>query len=586
MKNLKAGIPLFKDIKDVLYNSLRLYKNNIAFTIKHKKEKLVEYENKTYKNLVDDVNSFGAALYSMKIKADARVAIVGRNRYEWAVAYLANLLGGMVSVPLDKDLQIGELEESLIRSKATVIVFDDKYLEIINEVKSRGNTLVDKFICMDGTRSVEISDDERALKEKLGCISMRAMVKADNKKFKKEFTAYKVDNKKMSVLLFTSGTTSKSKAVMLSQEGIAANIWDMLVIQGIKSTDVNIAFLPYHHIFGSTGMLVMLSAGVKTVFTDGLRYLKDNLKEYKVSVFVGVPLLIEKIYQGIETAVKKKGKEKAFRFGLKLSKFLMLFKIDMRRKIFKDVHSELGGNLRLIISGGAPLAKETSDNFDALGVFVEQGYGLTETSPVLAAENIYVKKAGTIGVPMEHVTLEIIDKDEKGIGEIRAKGPNIMLGYYENKEETDRVLKDGWFYTGDLGYMDNKGIITITGRKKDVIVLKNGKKVFPDEIEFLVKKVPGVEEVFIFGRPDSEDDSDVVVNAKIVYTKESIKAAYGDISEEEIHSKMWEKIKDINKTLPKYKYIKGLIVTDVPLIKTNTNKVKRNEEMKLVIEGK
>ncbi len=586
MEKTKSGIPVFKNVKEMMYNSLRLYKSNIAFTIKHKKDKKVEYENITYKNLLEDINNFGASLYSMKIRPESRVAVMGRNRYEWIVAHVANMMGGMVSVPLDKDLQIGEFEDSLIRSKATTLVFDDKYLELIKEIKERGNTFVETFICMDGTRPTEETEEIKELKKSINTISMRSLMKTEHKKEKKEYTSYKVDGKKMSVLLFTSGTTSKSKAVMLSQEGIAVNIWDMLEIEGLKSSDTNIAFLPYHHIFGSVGQLVMLSNGIKTVFTDGLRYLKDNFKEYKVSVFVGVPLLIEKLYQGILVGVKKKGKEKVFAVGKKISGALMKCKIDIRRKIFKDVLSELGGELRLIISGGAPLAKETAENIEGLGITVEQGYGLTETSPVVAAENIYKKKNGTIGVPMEHVEVKIVDQDENGIGELCVKGPSVMLGYYEDKEATDAVLKDGWFHTGDLAKIDKKGFITITGRKKDVIVLKNGKKVFPDELEFLVGKISGVEEVFVYGKPDEEDANDLMVCVKVVYNKDAVKEAYGDVDETKLHEILWEKVKEVNKTLPKYKYIKGLTITDVPLIKTTTNKVKRNEELKLVMEQK
>ena len=520
MERTKSGIPVFKNVKEMMYNSLRLYKSNIAFTIKHKNDKKVEYENITYKNLLEDINNFGASLYSMKIRPESRVAIIGRNRYEWIVAHVANLMGGMISVPLDKDLQIGELEDSLIRSKATTLVFDDKYLTLIKELKERGNTSVNTFICMDGTKPKEETSEEKELKKSIDAISMRSLLKAEHKKEKKEYTSYKVDGKKMSILLFTSGTTSKSKAVMLSQEGIAVNIWDMLEIEGLKSTDTNIAFLPFHHIFGSVGQLVMLSNGIKTVFTDGLRYLKDNFKEYKVSVFVAVPLLIEKLYQGILVGVKKKGKEKVFKIGKKISGALMKCKIDIRRKVFKDVLAELGGELRLIISGGAPLNKETAENVEALGITLEQGYGLTETSPVVAAENIYKKKAGTIGVPMEHVEAKIVDQDENGVGELCVKGPSVMLGYYDDKEATDAVLEpDGWFHTGDLAMMDKKGFLTITGRKKDVIVLKNGKKVFPDELEFLVKKIPGVEEVFVYGKPDEEDENDLMVCVKVVYPR-------------------------------------------------------------------
>ena len=565
----KREVPEFKNIKDVLYNSVKLYKDNIAFTIKHKNNDKIEYENKSYADLLEDINSFGASLYDFNLK-DSRIAVMGRNRYEWAVAHLSNLLGGIVSVPLDKELQVGELEESLIRSKVKAIVFDGKYKELIEEIKKRGKTVIEKFICMD-------KED--------GFLSMKKLLEdgKKNKKNKKQFENHKVDSKKMSILLFTSGTTSKSKAVMLNQEGIATNIHDMLKVETFYSHDVNIAFLPFHHIFGSTGLLVMLASGIKTVFTDGLRYIKDNLVEYKVSVFIGVPLLIDKMYQGIEKAIKKQGKEKVVAIGRKITSFFKMFKIDLRRKVFKSVLKELGGDLRLIVAGGAPLDKELAKNFSSFGIDVVQGYGLTETSPVIAAEDDKRKRYGSIGFPMEHTQFEIVNQDENGIGEIRVKGPNVMLGYYENEEATNEVLKDGWFYTGDLAYRDKDGYIFITGRKKDVIVLKNGKKVFPDELETLVNKIPAVEEVFVYGKPDKEDANDLMVSVKIVYDEKTAKAEYGDVSQEELREIIWEKVKEINKTLPKYKYIKDMILTNVPLIKTSTNKVKRNEEMKLIL---
>ena len=397
---------------------------------------------------------------------------------------------------------------------------------------------------------------------------------------KSEYTNCKINNKDMSILLFTSGTTSKSKAVMLSQYGIAVNVYDMQLVEDITSKDTNIAFLPYHHIFGSTAMVVMLACGVKTVFPDGLRYIQSNLNEYKVSLFVGVPLLVDKMYQNIEKTIEKQGKTKLIKFAKKVSQFLLKFNIDIRRKLFKQVIDALGGELRFVISGGAPLDKRVAEGFESYGIKMVQGYGLTETSPVIAAENDNAKRYGSIGVPMKDVELEIYNKDENGIGEIRVKGPNVMLGYYENEEATKEVLRDGWFYTGDLGYIDKDGFIFITGRSKDVIVLKNGKKVFPDELETLVNRLEEVEECIVFGLPEAEDKNDVKIAIKVVYNKDALDGK----TEEEIYNLIWEKIKEINKTFPKYKYIKHLIITDEPLIKTTTQKVKRKLEIERILK--
>lgn len=263
---------------------------------------------------------------------------------------------------------------------------------------------------------------------------------------------------------------------MLSQKNIASNIYAMQRVEDIRSTDSNLAFLPMHHIFGSTCLIMMLACGVRTSFPDGLRYVAQNLKEYEVSVFVGVPLLVEAIYNKVVKEIDKQRKTKLIKNAIRVSNFLLKFHIDIRRKLFKQIIDQLGGKMRFVISGGAPLDPKIQKGFIDLGIDMVQGYGLTETSPVIAAENMYKSRTGSIGVPMENVTVEIVNKDDNGIGELRAKGPNVMLGYYENEEETKNVLKDGWFYTGDLGYIDKDGFIFITGRQKNMIVLKNGKK--------------------------------------------------------------------------------------------------------------
>ena len=381
----------------------------------------------------------------------------------------------------------------------------------------------------------------------------------------------------MCILLFTSGTTSKSKAVMLSHKNIASNIYSMTKSEDIRSTDTNIAFLPFHHTFGSTGILMFLSRGATNVFCDGLRHIQKNLVEYQVSTFVCVPLLIESIYKKIWQEIEKTGQTKKVKFGMKLSKFLLKFGIDIRAKLFKQIIDKLGGKIRSVIRCASGLDPKVAEGFRAFGISVVQGYGLTETSPVLAAESAEAYKAGSTGLPMPDVEIKIDNPNESGIGEIIAKGPNIMLGYYENEEETNKVLKDGWFYTGDLGYIDNEGFLFITGRQKNVIVLKNGKNIYPEEIETLINNLPYVEESMVYGK---EKDDDLIASVKIVYNKDYMNSHYPEKSEEEIKNIIWEDIKKINKTMPNYKHIKNLIITDEEMIKTTTAKIKRFEEMK------
>ena len=561
----------FKDIKELIYNSAKTYANNIAFIVKRQEGKTKTYENITYKMLLEQINALGTKLYSMGFK-NKRIAILGRNRYEWALGHLTSLLGGIVSIPLDKDLQIDELESSLMRSKADAIYFDEKYIEKIEEIKNRNNTNVKEYICMSKLAGY---NDINTLKEE-----GQKLLEEGNK----EYISTKIDENAMNILLFTSGTTSKSKAVMLSQKNIASNVYAMQRVEDIRSTDSNLAFLPMHHIFGSTCLIVMLACGARTSFPDGLRYVAQNLKEYEVSVFVGVPLLVEAIYNKVVKEIDKQGKTKLIKNAIRVSNFLLKFHIDIRRKLFKQLIDQLGGKMRFVISGGAPLDPKIQKGFIDLGINVAQGYGLTETSPVIAAENMYKSRTGSIGVPMENVTVEIVNKDDNGIGELRAKGPNVMLGYYENEEETNKVLKDGWFYTGDLGYIDKDGFIFITGRQKNMIVLKNGKKIFPEEIETLVNRIDLIDECMVFGMPDEVDKNDVKLSVKVVYNKDEVKQKYGDISFDEIKNIIWNRIKnEVNTTVPRYKHIMNMILTDKELIKTTTKKVKRNEELKEIL---
>ena len=567
------NVPEVNNMKEVIYTAVKKYPENIAFVIKHQENKKVEYDNVTYKRFLEEINKLGSALYKLGLKGK-RVAIIGKNRYEWALAHMSNLLGGIVSVPLDKDLQFDELERSLIRSKADAIIFDEKLEESIKEIKHSEKTNLKEFICMseiDGYKSVP------------------ELLKLGNEELENANNSYinaEIDNDALAILLFTSGTTAQSKAVMLSHRNVATNVHDLQCMEDINSTDVSIALLPFHHIFGSTCMAYTLACGVKIVFADGLRYVKQNLVEYKVTMFVGVPLLMESIHKGVMKEIEKQGKTKLIKIATPVTNFLLKLGIDVRRKIYKAVIDGLGGALRLVIIGGAPADPKILQAFDNFGITTLQGYGLSETSPVVCAENVKIKRNGTCGVPMPSFEVEIVDKDEKGIGEIRAKGPCVMLGYYEMPEQTAEVLKDGWFYTGDLGYFDTKGCLHITGRNKNMIVLANGKKVFPEELETLVNRLDLVEESMVFGLPSEEDKNDVKLSVKIVYNKEVAESKYPGKSEEELHKILWEQIKEINKTFPRYKYIQNMILTDKELIKTTTKKVKRQEEMKLILNNK
>ncbi len=562
----------YDTVKELITATSSAYKDDVAFRVKVKPGKDPQYKDYTYADFIENVNAMGANLYDSGFKG-GRIAIIGRNQYYWVVTHLACLFGGIVSVPIDKELPLGEMEDSLIRAGVDAVVFDVKNKEQIEQIKANGKTKIREFICMN-----EKSDEYRCVED---------MVNAGRElpeEIRKEFSDYKPSGESMAILLFTSGTTSKSKAVMLSNKGLACNVADLLVFEVFDEHSTNIAFLPFHHILGSTGMLFALADGMRTVFSDGIRYIKQNLTEYGVTFFLGVPALIDKMYETVEKGVEKQGKTKTVARAKKLANFLLKFGIDIRRKLFKEIIAQMGGQLKYIISGGAPLSAAVAQGFTDLGIEIYQGYGLTETSPVLAAENKGHIRAGSIGRPLPAVQVEFRDKDEDGMGELCAKAPNVMIGYYENDELTSEVLEDGWFHTGDLGYMDKDGYIFLTGRKKDMIVLKNGKKAFPEEIEILLNKIPEIQDSFVFGEPIDGDWTDLRIAVQVQYSAKEIAAEHGELTEDQIRDLIWDKIKEVNQTIPHYKRVTDLYLTEEPFIKTTSLKIKRKEQIKKVLD--
>jgi long-chain acyl-CoA synthetase len=555
--------PDFSNVKEIVYHVVEKYPNNTAFILKDKKGKEVNYIYKTFVDFLEDINNLGAGLYNLGIK-DKRIAIIGKNKYEWVLSFTTTLLGNMVVIPLDKGLTETEIENSINKSSPDVIIFDETVKEMISNIHKNNKTKVQEFICMDKDEEYKYLYD----------------ILEDGKKIRevgnKEFENTEIDSKKMSELCFTSGTSSTSKIVMLSQRNIAFDICAMHATEDFRETDVNLAFLPLHHTFGSTGVLFILSYGAATAFPDGLRYIAQNLKEYGVSVFIGVPLLVESMYKKLTKEIEKQGKTKLINIMRKVTNLIPFAK----RKVFKPIIDQLGGKLRLIISGAAGLDKEVWKGFNELGIQIIQGYGLTEASPVVAAENAKYGKKGSIGFPIKGVQVKILNKNELGIGELAVKGENVMLGYYENEEANKEIFtEDGWMLTGDLAYIDKEGFIFITGRKKNVIVLKNGKNIYPEEIESLVNKIPLVKESMVFGLPKADD---MVLSIKIQYDIEYVNEKYPNVDFSKIDLILWEKIKEINKTLPTYKYIKNLITTKDEFIKTTTAKIKRYEELKKI----
>lgn len=559
------------DFRELVSRYSKLYSDKVAFEFKETPSSK-EHIKITYSQFVSDIKSLGTALINLGL-SQKRVAIISPNRYEWCVSYLAITTSDMVVVPLDRALPDNEIESLIIRSEAEAVIFDKKYSEVFSKIAKEKKSKLNQYICMDnsadfGTFSSLIQKGHSLL------------LNGDNK-----YDNVKIDNKKMSIMLFTSGTTSISKAVALSQSNICEDIYALAQMTDIRKEDTFLSFLPLHHTFESTCTFLYGSySGITIAFCDGLKYVQKNLAEFKVTGFVCVPLMLEIMYKKIKKGIEEQGKAKLVTTMTKISNGLLKVGIDIRRKVFKQILDNLGGKLRILIAGGAAMSKEAIQGFLDLGINLLQGYGLTETSPVVAGENDKFKRCGSVGFPLPGINVKIDNPNSEGIGEIAVQAPTVMLEYVDNPEATSEVLKDNWFYTGDLGYFDKDGFLFITGRKKDVIVLKNGKNIFPEELEMLINKLPYVSESMVFGRP--LEDGDYKICAKIVYNEDYIAENMANLSKEELFNKVWEDIKEnVNHKMPAYKYIREIILSKTPLIKTTTQKVKRHEELKIILEG-
>ena len=560
------------DLKDMINQSAQEFGDKPAF--KYKTETQGQFDAITYKQFLDEINSLGTKLIDMGLKGK-RIAVISENRYEWCLAYMATVCGTGIVVPLDKLLPANELESLIVRSGVEAIFYSSKYDEIMKDIKQRQTTDIRYYISMDLDKRQDGVYSQKELVEK-----GKELIDGGNRKF----LDAEIDREAMSFMLFTSGTTAMSKAVMLSHKNIVTNLMDIASVLNLDENDTLLSFLPLHHTFECTvGFLYVMYRGASIAYCEGVRHIANNIKEYQITAMISVPALYENMYKRLMKNIEKKGKLQEVEKLMKLTGMLSKVGIDFRKKIFKEIHDGLGGHLRLLVNGAAALSAEVEKGFNDLGIKTVQGYGLTETSPVISAGTDFEQEIGSVGKVFPSVKLKIVNKDENGIGEIHVKGPTVMLGYYQNEEATKEVLDSkGWFNTGDLGYVDKKGFLFLCGRKKSVIVLKNGKNVFPEELETVINRIDGVKESFVYGRPEEDDEIDLKICAKIVYDKETMKEIYGIENEQEISDMIWSKIKEINKTMPSYKYIKEITITEEELIKTTTQKIKRHEEMKKI----
>ena len=552
-------------IKQLFKRSVGLYGERALFFDKNKSSKV--FEPTTYNEVYDVVNNLGTYFFSRGFKGE-RIAVMGENRKEWCMTYLAVLCGGSVIVPIDKDVPPDDVINILNVSESKVLVFSGKLRKMVEENRDR---IENKDILLIDMDAEEDADNILSFRE---CV---AMGKELLEKGNDDYINAQPDPEILSNLLFTSGTTGMAKGVMLCQRNICSNIHSILTTVRITEEDRLFSVLPLHHTYECTiGFLCAVFSGSSIVYNDSLKNIGKNMAQMHPSVLVTVPLLLENLHKKIiKAASQKRGGKFKLALGKGISGTLKAVGIDVRRKIFAEIHNNVGGKLRLIITGAAAIRPEVSKDLRKFGFKVLQGYGLTECSPLAVGNNDKAYKDDSVGFPIPDVDVKIDNPDENGVGEIIIKGPNVMMGYYNDPDTTEAVLKDGWFHSGDLGVVDKNGFFKITGRIKNVIVTKNGKNIYPEELEYFLSSSPYIEECMVWGE---DIENETVVKAQIFPNFDAIKEMLKinrKPSENEVDKVINDAVKETNTKLPLYKHIKGFSIRDNEFVKTTTKKIKR-----------
>ena len=588
-----TGTPIFKadkyeNIRDLILTSCEKHATLDAFIFR-RNPKLSEV-HRTYYEFGEDIKSLCAYISQSPYLGD-KLAVVGENCYEWFVSYISILSTDSIGVPLDRMLPEEELITLLERSGSKVLFYHPKHhsmmVSIASKIKEGSvNLELEKFVCMypDGLSSKETFPDDDDRFERFDDLI------AAGKKIREEkgdtFLDIPIHSEEARIILFTSGTTSMSKGVLLSHKNICTNVHSITQTLYVVAGDRAFSILPLHHTFENTVDMFMLSVGVCLCLADGLRYIVPNLKEWHPEVCISVPLLYENIYQKIESGIEESGKKKLIDIMIPVTKFLKKFGIDLRRAIFKEILDKLGGDIRMVVIGGAGIDKRYIDAFTNFGIDFFMGYGLTETSPVISVTNTDCNVHGSVGRPLPaiEVAIDTEDTSKNAVGEIITRSDCVMLGYYKNEEATKEVLTpDGWFHTGDMGYIDKTGSIHITGRVKSMIVLTNGKKAFPEEIEALVCEIKGVNEAFVWGNKNDREAIDIC--AKLLIDRKEIGRILnlkGVPTDEEISAYLNDSMYQVNHKMPAYKIVRNFVFSEQDMIKTTTLKIKRTKEQEAI----
>ncbi len=558
----------FADLRELVKSASEVMPDKVY--LKYKGKEKGEIKEVTFLDFDKYIDRLGTAFYALGLRGK-KIAVIGETSKEWIATYLAAVSGGNIIVPLDKELTHEEIGKFLELAEVSAVVYSDRFVEYFEELSKTSN--ISYFIRM-GDYDAELQKDKKFL-------STSELVEKGKRLLREDYTDYldcEIDIEADAIIIFTSGTTGTSKGVVLSQRNIVSSIKSSARMLDFSSEDVLLSVLPAHHTYEMTcGILTPILLGCEVCINDSMKYLTKNLQLFKPTVLILVPLFVTTVYKRIWDTATKNNQTKKLKRGIALSNALRYVKVDLRRQFFSQVNAAFGGRLKKIVCGGASLSPEYVKGFEELGINLVQGYGITECSPLVSVCPFHWKKYASVGPAVHDVEVRI-DKEnpDDTEGEIIVRGPNVMKGYYKAPELTAEVLDaEGWFSTGDIGYVDEDGFIYITGRKKNIIILENGKNVFPEELEEHIYKIDLVAECIVVGKPNS--DGETVITAQIFPDFEKAKEkGLNDINS--VKDAVKEQIMELNKSLPIFKQIRGIEIRKTEFDKTTTKKIKRFKE--------
>lgn len=564
----------YKSIKEIFVRSREKFAKDVFILEKFNPKE--PFKEITYKEFTDDVIALGTALTNKYNLKDERIVIIGENTYNWYLSYMAMLCGVGIAVPVDKELPANEIENVIERSKATAVIYSSKKKDVIKKIEDNLPRI--RYF-------IQMNSDEKLSGRTVGFNRIindgKDMIKSGDNSFMK----IQINPEEFKVLIFTSGTTSNAKGVMLCNRNLAQNINAVSPYVKLDKNDRLFSVLPLHHTYESSiGFLLPFANGCSIVVCQGLKYIVPNLKETKPTAMIAVPLLIENLYKKINASIEKGGKAGLVNSMIHVTNALKSVGVDIKKKVFAEIYENLGGKLRIIVSAAAPIDPKIGKWVQDIGISFLQGYGLTETAPIAALTPEFDPKVGSAGKAVVCAELKIDNPNENGEGEVLIKSETLMIGYYEDEKATDEVIKidengNRWFHSGDVGYLDDEGFLFITGRSKNVIVTQNGKNIYPEEIELMLGNISEIKECMVYGK-EQEGEKELILSVKVIPNYEEIEEKHGkDLTDEQIYNIIWEKIKEVNHSLTSYKSIKKLEIKKDEFVKTTTMKIKRYAEI-------